>query len=321
MKTCAYSSRKLRPGWAVLCLLALGCATHRMEELESEARPRPLAEPGLSPAAMEATLPRVEEGFAARYSKPVLCEAEARRRLEQSREAGWAAIKACVAGTHFTMLRTLLEEAVWLQELRTRKDAPLVLARVVAHRGGSVDGDLRLLHEKRLPIFGLAAAMAQPEAVKGRYVLLRAKVKKFDRQGEQTLVRLAEQKLESVGTDVQVGEAPVTEQESSLRGQLEGRAGMLGKVDLKGQVDSSTRQARRVTVRHFDNVPADTGREALARLARPDAFLSPEQEYILLARFDGLRTTSGGEPGEPEPPQVPVLTLVSYEVPHPLVVY
>jgi hypothetical protein len=317
----SYSSRKVRLGWALLSLLTLGCATNRMEELESEARPKPLAEPGLSPAALEATLPRVEEGFAARYSKPVLCEAEARRRLEQSREEGWAALKACVAGTHFTMLRTLLEEAVWLQELRTRKDAPLVLAQVVAHRGGSVDGDLRLLHQKRLPIFGLAAAMAQPDAVKGRYVLLRAKVKKFDRQGELTTVRLAEQKLESVGTDVQVGEAPVTEQSSSQQGQLRGNVGMLGKADLKGGIDSSTREARRMTVRHFDNVPADTGREALARLVRPDAFLSVEQEYILLARFDGLRATSGGEPGDPEPPRVPVLTLVSYEVPHPLVVY
>lgn len=321
MKIRTYSNSQVRLGLALVCLLALGCATNRMEELEAEARPKPLTEPGLSPAALEATLPRIEEGFAARYSKPVLCEAEARRRMEQSREAGWAAIKACVAGTHFTMLRTLLEEAVWLQELRTRRDAPLVLARVVAHRGGSVDGDLRLLHEKRLPIFGLASAMAQPEAVKGRYVLLRAKVKKFDRQGEETVVRLAEQKLESVGTDVQVGEAPVVERESSQRGWIVGNAGMLGRADLRGQVDTSTREAQRTTVRHFDNVPADTGREALARLARPDAFLSVEQEYILLARFDGLRTTSVGEPGDPEPPKVPVLTLVSYEVPHPLVVY
>ena len=64
----------------------------------------------------------------------------------------------------------------WNQELRSRPEAAALIAKVVAQRGGSVEGDLRLLNEQRLPIFSLAAAMAQPDTYKGRFILVRAQV-------------------------------------------------------------------------------------------------------------------------------------------------
>ena len=43
----------------------------------------------------------------------------------------------------------------------------------------------------------------------------------------------------------------------------------------------------------YDNISNDTGREALGRLPKADPFLAPGRDFVILARFDGMRTTSG----------------------------
>ncbi len=62
-------------------------------------------------------------------------------------------------------------------------------------------------------------------------------------------------------------------------------------------------------------------REALGRLAAPDPFLETRRDYVILARFDGLRVTSGmTDDDEDEGPRIPVLTIVGYHLPQALAV-
>jgi hypothetical protein len=74
-------------------------------------------------------------------------------------------------------------------------------------------------------------------------------------------------------------------------------------------------------MRRYDNISEETGREALGRLPQADPFLEPGKDFVVLARFDGIRITSGGDDEDEDAPKLPVLTIVGYYAPHPLVVY
>jgi hypothetical protein len=92
-----------------------------------------------------------------------------------ARDEAWQALRCCVDEGRFTALRVLLAGA-WDQPLGTRVEAPALLARVIAERGGDVDADLALLHEHRIPLFTLAQALARPDRLRGALVILRARV-------------------------------------------------------------------------------------------------------------------------------------------------
>jgi hypothetical protein len=85
-----------------------------------------------------------------------------------------------------------------------------------------------------------------------------------------------------------------------------------------GTFDFTNDKNEYATRRGYDNVPTLTGREALIRLPAPDPFLTPGREFIVLARFDGVKMTAAGED---EDAVMPILTLVSYEEPNSLLVY
>ncbi|PTL85292.1 hypothetical protein [Vitiosangium sp. GDMCC 1.1324] len=321
-----------RSGAALCCALAavatVGCGsarhTHTVEargssrRLLQEERPAPVATAETAPA--ERARP-VEKDFGARYATPAQCEVAARKRLLSSRDEGWAALKSCVEQMHFTLLDALLSDA-WAEELRVRPDAAQVIAQVVAKRGGSVDGELKLLHERKVPIFGLSAAIAQPDIYKGRYLLLRAQVADVRSEGDRPTVWLVEQALGSVESDQPVGYSTRKDTASVHSGAVNGDAGLLGRANLGGQIGTSEREQSSLTVRRFDNVTDETGREALGRLPKADPFFAPGSDFVVLARFDGLRTTSGGDEEEDEAaPKLPVLTIVGYYAPHPLIVY
>lgn len=301
---------------ALLGALALGgCATPRPPpEVEDTHSPDRL--PIQSELPPETFNPST---FAAQYANPAVCEREARRYLRYSRENAWAALKSCVEGTPFTQLQALLAPE-WSQELRSRPEAASVLAKVVAQRGGSVDGDLKLLHERKLPIFSLASAIAQPDTYKGRYILIRAQVGDVRREGEKPTVWLVEQGLGSVSSEQRVGVMRSKEKSSTTSGNLGGET-TLGSGQIGGSISKNETTRTEDTVITYDNVSTETGREALGRMARADPFLSPGRDFVILARFDGMRTTSGSLDEEDEGPRIPVLSIVSYYIPHPLVVY
>ncbi|RKG97344.1 hypothetical protein D7X74_40985, partial [Corallococcus sp. CA047B] len=89
-----------------------------------------------------------------------------------------------------------------------------------------------------------------------------------------------------------------------------------------GSIFTRERTARSTTERTYDNISDETGREALGRLASADPFLETRRDYVILARFDGLRETSGmTNDEEDEGPKIPVLTIVGYHLPQALAVY
>ena len=184
---------------------------------------------------------------------------------------------------------------------------------MVAKRGGSVEGELRLLHERKVPIFGLSAAIAQPDIYKGRYLLLRAQVADVRSEGTQPTVWLVEQGLESVERDQPVGYATRDEWTSTHSGDPRSSG---------GRNSVSERARTSTTITRYDNLSDETGREALGRMPKEDPFFSPGKDFVVLARFDGLRvTSSGGEESDEDAPKLPVLSIVGYYPPHPLVVY
>ncbi|HYI02215.1 hypothetical protein [Hyalangium sp.] len=305
-----------RHAWALICALAMtGCATSRA--VEEDPRDKPSSSgPRVTELPPDPFNPQT---FAAQYSNPSECERQARRFLPISRDDAWAALKACIDGTPFTSLQALMSRA-WSNELRSRAGAAALIAKVVAQRGGSVEGDLRLLNEQRLPIFSLAAAVAQPDTYKGRFILVRAQVGDSRAEGEKPTVWLVEQGLGSVASEQQVGVAVRRDSASTTSGNLGGET-TLGSGTVGGSLSQADTDRKSRTVLRYDNISSDTGREALGRLAKPDPFLAPGRDFVILARFDGMRTTSGSLDADDEGPRIPVLSIVSYFIPHPLVVY
>ncbi|HVG58485.1 MAG TPA: hypothetical protein VNA24_08015 [Hyalangium sp.] len=305
-----------RYAWALICALAMtGCATSRATEVDVRDSPPP---PGQAATELPPD-PFNPQTFASQYSNPTSCEWQARRYLRTSRDDAWAALKACVESTHFTLLQALTSRT-WTNEIRTRPEAAALIAKVVAMRGGSVEGDLRLLNEQRLPIFSLSAAMAQPDTYKGRYVLVRAQVGDVRTEDEKPTVWLVEQELGSVASEQQVGVAVRKDSASNFAGNLSGETS-LGGGNVGGSLSKSKSTREGSTVLRYDNISNDTGREALGRLPKADPFLAPGRDFVILARFDGMRTTSGSLDEDDEGPRIPVLSIVSYYIPHPLVVY
>ena len=99
------------------------------------------------------------------------------------------------------------------------------------------------------------------------------------------------------------------------------RIGILGSGNVGGSLTRQETARTTITEPQYDNISTDTGREALGRLSKPDPFLSPGRDFVILARFDGMRATSGSLDENDDGPRIPVLSIVSYFTPHPLVVY
>ncbi|WP_163782082.1 hypothetical protein [Myxococcus vastator] len=299
--------------WALLGSFAAGCGASHSHVTWSEDAPHPKEEVFVARPPPEPPAPSPTEdpkAFAARYANPAVCEAAARRLQGASRDEAWDGLKACIEHTPFTQLNALLGRA-WAKELSVRPEGAKLIARVVAQRGGSVTGELRYLQEKQIPIFSLASAMDRPDTYKGRYVLLRAQVADQRSEGARPTVWLVEQALSSVQTDEVVGYGERIDSVIAYSGDVGGR----------GAAGTAERSSRGTTRRFVENISDETGREALGRLASADPFLETRRDYVILARFDGVRLTSGGAETDDEAPRIPVLTIVSYHAPQALVVY
>lgn len=286
-----------RAGLLVVFLVGLGCASARPEPTE----PFTLGGGGgraFSPAA-----------FAARYPQPLECEVMARSLQPTSREQAWSVLQACVAGGRFWPLRALLTPA-WLPDLQIRPDAANLLAKVVAARGGEVQTDLGLLHDARLPLFSLEDGLENPKLYAGRLILLRAKVEELRHEDGKLVAALAERTLASERRARQVGASAVQSQEVTDTDEAPPGRGFANRHR------SLWRSEQRVEAPYYVNVSVDTGRLALASVPAADPFLEPGQEFLVLARFDGLEP-----PDEPRDPPVARVTLISYERPAGLVLY
>ena len=256
------------------------------------------------------------KSYAATFPRALECEQAARRIRAKSADGGWAVLRACVEKGNFTLLRQLAD-GTWDEDLQQRPDAPLLVAKVVSQRGGDVSGDLDTLTKRRVPVFTLEAAFIQPETYSGQMVLIRARVEGMKSLAGNPTVVLSETSLSNEVSDVEVGSAYVSTRTSagSARGTVE--SSRYGNASLAASGSSKSQYRSVTTEKRHDNSTADTGRKALGRLAKPDPFLQPTKEFIVLARFDGLRSASTGAKGEPE--RTAVLSIVTYIEPAALI--
>jgi len=224
-----------------LILLLMACATAEVEDSHCCLEEKTVAEPT---AGVD---------FAAGVEGPARCAEAAASAADP-----WTRLWECVQRGRFTALRELLSGA-WDHDLRTRSDAPRLLLRVIAERGGLVDEDLQRLHELQVPIFSLSQALARPRLYRGALVIVRAKLSYHG--------VLEETRVVSRTTEAQVGLASVAR-------------GPWGVA------------RERVTDPRWVNLDVPTGQRVLA-LIDSDPFLDAGDPVVILARFEGLRDGDG----------------------------
>lgn len=240
--------------------------------------------------------------YASGFPRAEFCEEEARRLRKLSPDTGWAVLKACVAQGRFTLLSRLISGA-WDKDLQTRPEASVLLARVVANRGGDLEGDLAAIRKQRIPLFPVGASVKSPDVYKGRLILFRAMLTEVKPgPGKAATVRLAEYGLGGTSKYVDSDERHVGRATSSSA--YEGSNGYSGRSKRQGEWQTLTQ--RRLTA----NELAETGLEVVARMAEVDPFFEPGRQFVVLARFDGARS----EPGEdPEAKRlVAMVSIVAY---------
>src|SRR6266446_862864 len=263
--------------------------------------------------------------FAASQPSPWDCESAARRLRDTTPEQAWAALVACIERQgwprgDFTYLE-LITGGFWDQDLTTRPDAPKMIARIIASRGGDVEGDIPLVQKSRVPLFTLAAALRQPDVYKGRWVLVRGALTDIRQEAGKPAALVRETSLRATAREVQVGN--VSRYESSSKGSAQGefsstsRSSSGGRADYNargsGQYSTSGRSEHSSVRQKFENERVETGRRAVGKLPQADPFLEPEKDFLFLARFDGVN------PGQDQNP-VAMLSIAGYFQPNALLI-
>ena len=277
------------------------------------------------------------KAFAAGQPSPFDCESSARRLRDSSPDRAWAALAACVerqgwARGDFTYLERVTG-GFWDEDLTTRPDAPRLIARIIASRGGDVEGDIPLVQKSRVPLFTLAAALRQPDVYKGRWVLVRGALSDIRQDGGRTAAMMRETSLRATAREVQVGNISRVDRSSSGTSRNDGQSSHYGtargaaqyggtggssqysgsaqysggsRYSGNSQYSSGSRTEYSSVKQKFENERVETGRLALGRLARADPFLEPEKDFLFLARFDGIN------PSREQDSPVALLSITGY---------
>lgn len=293
-------------------LLAAACATTQGPATAVAPAPAVQAAPAAAVAPAAPAAKPVDPGVAnasrnpARYAsgfpRAEFCEEEARRLRKLSPDTGWAVLKACVAQGRFTLLSRLIGGG-WDKDLQTRPEASVMLARVVANRGGDLEGDLAAIRKQRIPLFPLGPSVLHPDVYKGRLVLFRAQVKEVKLgQGKAATTRLAEYGLGGTSKYVDSDERLVSRSAGAAAYQdSSGYSGVIA-----GASESQLLTQRRLT----GNELAETGLEAVAKMSEVDPFFEPGRQFVVLARLDGVRSEPGEDPEESR--KVALVSIVAY---------
>lgn len=265
------------------------------------------------------------------HLRPAQCEATARDYLMASEDDGWKALRVCVEDENFTLLRELLRPP-WRPLLDSKPDAPRVLAKVIANRGGGVHRDVPLLNEQRVALFTFGAALGQPDVHRGQLVLIRAMVTESKMSGGAPTVMLAEYGTQSADFDRQVGLKSYSNSsyegsrdtsvsatasgsyKTSKYGSGSGRATVSGSARTTSKGSSSNVSGKTETV--YDNVSTETGRIALGKLSKANPFLTTDKEFIVLGRFEGTRPSS-----EADEDPIGIVSVIDFFTPTQLQVY
>jgi hypothetical protein len=219
--------------------------------------------------------------FARSHDAAFNCEQSARSMMKKQPTRGWALMRQCILRNDFTDLELLVESG-WSDYVLADPDSARLLAHVIAVRGGDVDNDLRILRRRKLPVYSLQAALAEPGSYRGRHVLVRANAR------DPRLVEGARAML-LVETVVMAESEWVTPTgKSRLTTRTRGERANAAGIDVRrGEVDQAQRdESEKVEILH--DVSVETGREVLVRLPGEDPSLEPATDYIVLLRFEGI---------------------------------
>jgi hypothetical protein len=227
------------------------------------------------PVAPRAVPPFDAKGIAQSQLSPGDCESVARSLRTRSPDEGWAVLNACADRRRwprggFTQLEALTN-GNWDAELQNRPDAPRLIAKVIANRGGDVDGDIPLIQGTRVPLFTLASAVKQPRTYKGRWIMIRGAASQQDDQ---------------------VGSATIMIKETSLR------AGVTHDVRSGDLLSGSGRYGGDLQTLHAktNNDHMETGLVVVGKLPEADPFIEPGKDFIFYGRFDGIRPGTEAQP-------------------------
>jgi hypothetical protein len=213
------------------------------------------------------------------------CESEARRLRERKGPAvGWSLMRACIARPDFSDLEVLLSPR-WIDDVKQSPDVALMIAHVIAVRGGDVNGDLRLLRRAKVPVYTLRSALAEPERYRGRYVLMRGSAVSGLGGGGAYAVNIKETRVMAESEYVPVGPRFVSKTNVDTTDRN-------GPSILPGRKEDAGRsEQQKVEVLH--NVSVETGLEVIGRLGGEDPFFEPAIDYVVVLRFEGLREAPG----------------------------
>ncbi len=215
------------------------------------------------------------------------CEAAAREWIDVDEAVAWKRLIGCVTRPDFAYLRRLLK-APWLDVVRTKKDAAMVLAKVIATRGGQVDDDLALLRRARIPLFPYGSALATPSVYEGRLLLVRGRIVEGRGANGGMEVHVEETVRRARVFDRQIEHDLESQQVIADDGVIGRRPPRTTTVHYKRR----TAPRQQVDVEHFSK---PTGHELVARLARADPFLVQGRDFIFLVRFGGAAERGDGE--------------------------
>jgi hypothetical protein len=211
-------------------------------------------------------------------------------------------MKACAARPDYGLLQSLLDD--WMPELKNKPESAGIIAQVIANRGGTIGADLQLVQRRRLQIFELNAALAQPEAYKGRYLLFVGRIERFKAAKGRTDMIVMQR---ARGADESRVYSGATYGESSSYSAAGSDRYGSSKYAEQGSFMSGRMEAR-VTAT-FE----DTGQQIITRLADVDPFLSVNRTFVFLARFDGAKRSDNESSEEDEEPRTTAMvSLVSY---------
>lgn len=227
------------------------------------------------------------------------CEITARALHARDRQRGWAVMQQCVLRPDFTDLETLIQ-APWIDDLREQAEYATLVGHVIAERGGDVQNDLRLCRRARLPVFSLRAALAEPQAYKGKLVLMRGQPQGGRNVGGARSLDIAETKVMAEGGFVPVGPRTTTTTETDTADRTNN--------SIKPSFSERLRRDEGLHVEVLHNVSVETGLELVANVEGDAPFLESGTDYVLVLRFDGTRTVVEGT-GTAEQP---VATVVGY---------
>jgi hypothetical protein len=131
--------------------------------------------------------------YAARFPTDADCDAAVQRLAKRNTELALQLLRVCVERGDFRRLSALTDGNL-VTTLVTRPEAPALCARVVAARGGDVDGDVTACQRVGYPVATLEQVFSNPEKAAGKIVIVRAQLDAEHKSKKET--RLVEMQLD-----------------------------------------------------------------------------------------------------------------------------